>query len=803
MNDFRVYLNDVLLVDEPIGLEDFTETLTRDENLHGLTFTYENNLTFVGDGYKALNDLFLNSYCAEASCRIEQQCGGCGYETVVELLIKITDLDQNLTRCTCEAKATDSGYYGIIHNHAKTPVRLSSDKTLNGEDLTPCPSIDIDFVQPFVDGGGFLQFYPTARKGYDHKDVLEYVLSFLTDNRVTNVQSDYMDSLEWNTLPEAYAPTDEIGAMSFAFMSGYELRVGTGEPSTVNFFEIMRSLYALHNLFWQIDGATMRLEPYDFFFQDNELSLPSTLDIIRSTDTTKIYNKVVFGSAKSEDERFISPTYPTPENWSMPFVDIIAHGKQEFPLTGVCQTDVALDLTSDYVYDSNAIEKVLYDQFNLAAGDRPNQEYDNDVFYIQYAHNVTANTYLAVYDLMFLVPTSPIRGFTFNPYLWHRNVINRHNVQSDLNIYEADSDDNFQATATSPTAYVERFNTLVSYWPTSLIASTTLANIAFYFGRPSWPINEFWGGLFSNNATPCFPPESTCANPPINIPFNDDSTGTNFDPNNNWDTTDFWYTIPSTGVYGFEVGAIINKLVDLVSVTSAPDDYFPIDTINNANERILSWRFPEIRFYISVFDSGGTVISTTFIPSSGNEGATWEIPDLTPSSSLIPFGGTAANIVEEIVNLGYTIAQNTPQSWEDDFVTDNYSLVYAETGQRIRIRIAVVTGSHIKPLGDTIAARRVRYGLKAGSYIRTFYIRSGGGSFAPVNPLLHRSLNYDFTRPLTKEEWDAIADNASAGIQISPIETNLINTHVKTITRKITTGETTFQLMANRNQQFI
>jgi hypothetical protein len=803
MGEFKFYLNGFELRDQPDGWLDFTESIVRDEDLHGFTLLYENNLTFVGDGYDILNRIFLESYCAEVILVVQYRCDGGGFEHLMELLIKITDLDQNLERCTAQAKATDNSYYGMIHNNRDIPVRLSAEYSKNGVPISPCPEVDITFIQPVSDGG-FPDTYPSTRMCYRDIDALAFVLRFMSDNRIQQVQSSYFDNLEvlmgWSEIPTR-----------FAFLSGAELRTSTGLSTEVSFAGIMKSMYALHNLFWKVEGTVLILEPYEYFFEGMEMKLPFLRDLMRSTDTQRLYSKVVFGSTKSNDERFISSTYPEPVNWSMPFVDIIAHGKQEYPLTGVCQTDVALNLMSDYIYDSNTIEKVLFLAANLDVGERPDQTYDNDVFYVQYAIGSGSPAIFTVFDGTFLLPTTPSRGWTFNPYFWHSLVINRHNVQSDLSLYQGDSDDNFKATAEAPNAWVGTFQTVLVYLDTALLGDSALSQINTFFQRPSWPNQDFWGGILNNAYnSPCFNPEATCPDPPVNISFNNDSTNGNFDPNDNWNTTDFWFSAPVTGVYGIEVNLIINKLIDQISFPSQPNTYFPISIYGSAgfgsgnpNERVIFNRFVQIVVYFTVFDAFDVPILTTIAPYYGAETEFWEIPDgyFVPSIITAIYGQSNSPIAQDaVIESNYTIAQNTPEQWANDYMVNRQHLMYLDGGAKVRVRLSLRPKGHIKPLST--ATRRVKYGVKAGSTIETFYIRSGGGDFAPVDPKLYRSLLYNFDRPLTHQEWKDLKANAAQGVEIGVHEAKT-KTHISRINRNIAKGNADFEMMANRNQPFI
>ena len=58
LKTYRVYLNGVLLINTPNGLDTFLQEFIRDNNLFGIYSVSSFDLQFIGDGFCILRDLF-------------------------------------------------------------------------------------------------------------------------------------------------------------------------------------------------------------------------------------------------------------------------------------------------------------------------------------------------------------------------------------------------------------------------------------------------------------------------------------------------------------------------------------------------------------------------------------------------------------------------------------------------------------------------------------------------------------------------------------------------------------------------
>lgn len=89
----------------------------------------------------------------------------------------------------------------------------------------------------------------------------------------------------------------------------------------------------------------------------------------------------------------------------------------------------------------------------------------------------------------------------------------------------------------------------------------------------------------------------------------------------------------------------------------------------------------------------------------------------------------------------------------------------------------------------------------AGSTIETTFSPIGGGDII-VNPDEYRATRYHFDRSCPASDWVSLRDNPIDMVRVATDQLSFRNAHVKKATRFIATGETEWELIANRAQQF-
>ena len=184
----RFYLDGVKLADDPQDWEAATITLERDMQLNGIFTTYNEKLTYIGDGYDYLINLIdIQNFCGEVLLEIYEYIGDNRIITGFSFagIIDLSDCDINRTRrnikvgCLEDTMVTKFKKYSTLI----VPLNNTSNETLNGEAISPV-------------GGQLLRLpngisiYPsgiftTDKIGYVlYSDAFQYILSYISDNQI-------------------------------------------------------------------------------------------------------------------------------------------------------------------------------------------------------------------------------------------------------------------------------------------------------------------------------------------------------------------------------------------------------------------------------------------------------------------------------------------------------------------------------------------------------------------------------------------------------------------------------------------
>lgn len=231
MGRFRIYLDGTLMQDEPIGLPEASLKLVRDEKLKGIFFKYTADITFYGDGYNYLKSVAdSNDDCAQVTCTIEYQCfNDQPYQTLYEGIVAIggDEVEWDDQYCIVSAKIEAADFSDFLQRYGDYKVKVNDafciDRTSS---LTPINENITDFFPGFLGGHTF-----TNRKTYLFTDVLQQVLSFLSNDNITTD----MDAL-YSTLfvPQELeldfiAPLLPGDVVDFSFVNYYEQEYSTSK----------------------------------------------------------------------------------------------------------------------------------------------------------------------------------------------------------------------------------------------------------------------------------------------------------------------------------------------------------------------------------------------------------------------------------------------------------------------------------------------------------------------------------------------------------------------------------------------
>lgn len=424
--EFEIYLNGSKLEKEPQELQDFQEVLELDEDVRGLLLKFPTKLTFIGDGYGILaaERAKTGGYCQTVDVLIKGKATqNDGFVDKVRGTIFIVDVDFELSTDkdgqTASCTIFDQSYSAKIHNNRKTDFWLNANVSKNGVALTPITPIALKVFRP-SDGAE----YAATRDVYDLKDSLIYLVSAMTDNGVS-FASNWYDGL----------PDDEKICICY----GHELRTANSSlPPFVNWQDLFaKTIALLYNLWFIVQtddagNATIRIENDDYLHSGVRAKRIDYIESLKqSFERDGMFRSVELGQEDSIKD--VSGTY------SLPYLQFLSFVEEEYFVSGVCNSENSLELRSEYLIDTNAIEASI-------GGD---DDYDDNIFLIQYdsSTNKATKGYYLTGDSV--TPTYPA---LYNEQMLNSNVANRWAIQGNPSLFYANQDDSFQAQLLADTA---------------------------------------------------------------------------------------------------------------------------------------------------------------------------------------------------------------------------------------------------------------------------------------------------------------------------------------------------------------
>lgn len=336
MQNFIVILNGTTLRDLPKGLNDFEETIELDDVIHGYVVKYDFTLTLVGDGFQQVLDLKREfGYNYKVPIVIQHFDG-----TIVNEIngyFYIVDCVFNHTKKTCEISILDNNYGAFIYASKDQRISPLAIKTKNGETLTPATAGSITLFTPSTGvnlGTGAKMFYID--------DCLSVVVRYLSDNLIE------LDSNgQFNT-------TDlSVCALSKHY---YMYNRGTDPDLVVSFADIMEFLFKVYGLWFKINTidspVKFTLIPFDDLFEPvGDIVFNAIRDLNESFNDYFYFSDVEVGDDNAIVDR--SATY------QLPSLPLIAFKPETYNAQGLGNTNLTLDLKSNFTIDHNRIEKML------------------------------------------------------------------------------------------------------------------------------------------------------------------------------------------------------------------------------------------------------------------------------------------------------------------------------------------------------------------------------------------------------------------------------------------------------------
>ena len=407
------------LVNEPIGLDEVSEHLYYSEELSAYLLEVDGTVTFTGDEYTYIRNIFDTNVCASIDIRITDPENN---EINFEGIINVADVQFNPSRKLAECEIQNNNITAKIDNNKSILCNLTAGKTKNDEVY----SVTQQTVTIYDPTG----VNTVTRQGIRIFDAFSSIITFISDGELGFV-SDYFD-YNTNTDPQAYS----------VLMTGEELRTGNDNFPTISFTDLFNDLNALENiaLAFESDTNEIRIENKDYFKQNtSSVTFQNVNELAQFLATETLYAKVTFGSAK------VLGSFDYLQ-------DIRFNGMQqeEYHLGGQCNTDTELKLSLNAIItDSNVIQDVLP---TGSMGGSANDSYDDDVLII---HCDSSN------EVVLTQKPASATDFYFNERFTNRNVALRWLGQIPQSIYAflGSGNDgcfiNLSADQNNPTPYSE------------------------------------------------------------------------------------------------------------------------------------------------------------------------------------------------------------------------------------------------------------------------------------------------------------------------------------------------------------
>lgn len=408
--------------DEPVDLTGFTQQIVRDIENRMIYVRYPNPITLTGKSYGIVRERIRNEgFDSSIDVKVFKECNG---EKVLETrgVLKFTDLIEELPECRYQGNVIGKGWGDTLLNNIKIRVFADSNLSKNGVNIGAPSSFPLEPFQPSNGANLPAQTFDA----YDVFDYINHQVRFMSDGEV-NVVSQFYSNLA----------DDE----RYAVARGVNMRLQTGEPPDGNFEQIFLSFCKVYNLWGVIEttstSITLRMEPESFFFNATpQINLTELDNVDRTAFIDQLYSKISFGGFKT-DETGVNTTltFPNPT--------FVGFNAEEFHIQGQNNVDAELDLLLDVIIDTNLIETTVLNQTD---------EYDNDLFFIQY----NRNTNKATRGNIQLTPAGQPRQY--NPLLANNQQIARYNLQGNVAKFFGTQGDRFRASLSGSKSFTNLTN---------------------------------------------------------------------------------------------------------------------------------------------------------------------------------------------------------------------------------------------------------------------------------------------------------------------------------------------------------
>lgn len=834
----RVTLDTTLLQNLPQGWDGAKYKSKRDADIKGLFTIYVTDLVFWGDGFDYIDTIMEDNYCQTIEVTIESDdCEAGVWKTEFNGIIKLTEITKvELDERTCTTKIFDESFGARINNNKSLKAYVDVGTSKNGEDITATIPEDISVFDPTANYGTYIG---TPRKMFRAWNCFYFIIQYMTDGEV-DFHSDVLD----------------VGGEYYNtwITNGSELRQGNGDGDQleVSFKDLFAELDKKYDLSFAVEpnptGYTnpfrVRIEPTTYFEQDEGvIQLSNIKGMKMDFNKEALYSDVDIGSDNFDDD--VTFSYP-PLNFK-------TFREENYTILGQCNVDKTLDLVSKWIIDTNVIEDIVansqdkYDDKNIIiTTDNDNKALKSKPY--GEPISIGSDTSGTTNKLTDSAANFTGDGVQIGYVAENLDTGEKTNITAiDSATVLSLSDDIFSSgdsyvVKDGPFAYNEPLN---NYNVISRYLGGLANSVVKYLSKSSTA--PFWAGITSSVIDTVFP---ATLSP---VEYDDDSTLPFFDSGANYDTGNFYYDVPASGLYGFMARAIIKLNGQLSTTNSVANGDFSTTTdwsynygsiavgkfsysLSYQNAHIaylrqspVSANYAYVFSFECVITSGAiTVFGQTFT-TSGTKYINLDFRTSTPQQLSFGFvaGSISGNAIGSIDNvtlfsspqfqIEQTIQRRSSSNSLLQSFTTNYTKVFAPTqfqdqdiydaqntfpifkNERVYVKL-VITSLNGSNLASELVPSTFTGPLSETVYtsFKTISVDDGGGDILPVEPSTFPIYKYEFKKALTFEEWNTLKNDPKSAVLFAKDSSNFLFGWRNSIEYDRTTGETEFVLRSKK-----
>lgn len=319
------------------------------DNTNAVFVSMDNDVTLVGAAYNYIYGIAKLGYCNRISVQVIYACTGANSRVIATGYILVSECEFDIDKCQLKTKIFDDAFQTKVNNNKSIEMYSQVSETKN---LVPMSGLYSELpngqkAQLFRPNPGNSTTYTGQYAyGWSVYNTFRLLVEFISDGEI-EFRSTFFDTGFGN---------------AFMVTSGASIRSGRRlqfKTSFESMYEAMNRKFKLGFGFEKINGKTiLRMEPASFFKNNPPaFSLLDVPGIKAKYDKENIFANIELGS-----DEFLEEWESSKDGIALSFPQVRFFGfkKESFGLTGICNTDSTLELsTSKVIIDTNIIEDIL------------------------------------------------------------------------------------------------------------------------------------------------------------------------------------------------------------------------------------------------------------------------------------------------------------------------------------------------------------------------------------------------------------------------------------------------------------